>query len=129
DLLRVYDVVVDSFTARTMESWGMGYDKLRKINPTLVYVQQPGFGRKGRYADYVCAGPLAQAVSGLTEQSGMPVPYPPAGWGFSYLDWSGAYYCCLAMLFGLYKRARTGEGQYIDASQIESGIYMTGTAV
>ncbi len=129
ELVRISDVVVECFTAQTMERLGLGYAVLRKINPSLIYVQQPGFGRTGNYVDFVSTGPVAQAISGLTEQSGFPDPYPPAGWGYSYMDWSGAYYCAMAMLSALYYRARTGEGQYMDCSQAEPGIYMTGTAV
>ena len=129
ELVRISDVVVENFTALTMERLGLGYEELRKINPSLIYVQQPGFGRKGRYADYVATGPVAQAISGLTEQSGLPSPHPPAGWGYSYLDWSGAYFIAMAILSALYYRDRTGEGQYIDSSQAEPGMYLTGTAI
>ncbi len=129
ELVRISDVVVECFTARTMERLGLDYQVLRKINPSLIYIQQPGFGRKGQYVDYVSTGPVAQAMSGLTEQSGLPSPYPPVGWGYSYMDWSGAYYNAMAMLSALYYRARTGEGQYIDCSQAEAGLYLTGTAV
>ena len=129
EIVSISDIVVECFTARTMERLGLGYAELRKVNPSIIYVQQPGFGRKGHYADYVSTGPVAQAMSGLTEQSGLPSPYPPAGWGYSYMDWSGAYYCGMAMLSALYYRERTGEGQYIDASQAQAGIFLTGTAV
>ena len=45
------------------------------------------------------------------------------------MDWSGAYYCALTMLCAIYYKKRTGKGQYIDCSQVEPGIYMTGTAI
>ena len=51
----------------------------------------------------------------------------PAGWGYSYLDWMGAYSFALAMLTGLYHRERTGEGQWIDASQTEVGLFIAST--
>jgi len=129
EIVRISDVVVECFTANTMDRLGLGYDELRKINPSIIYVQQPGFGKRGEYSDYVSTGPVAQAMSGLTEQSGLPSPWPPAGWGYSYMDWSGAYYCAMAMLSALYYRSRTGEGQYMDCSQTEPAIYMTGTAI
>ena len=129
EIVRISDIVVECFTANTMERLGLGYDELRKVNPSIIYIQQPGFGKRGEYSDFVSTGPVAQAMSGLTEQSGLPAPWPPAGWGYSYMDWSGAYYCAMAMLSALYYRSRTGEGQYLDCSQAEPAIYMTGTAI
>jgi crotonobetainyl-CoA:carnitine CoA-transferase CaiB-like acyl-CoA transferase len=53
----------------------------------------------------------------------------PVGWGYSYLDWMGAYGYALALLGAIYHREKTGEGQWIDASQCESGLFLTGTTV
>jgi crotonobetainyl-CoA:carnitine CoA-transferase CaiB-like acyl-CoA transferase len=74
-------------------------------------------------------GPTAQAMSGLTELSGLPEPYPPAGIGYSYLDWFGAYQIALAMMAGLYRQRITGEGCWIDSSQVETGLYLTGSVI
>lgn len=128
-IVAVSDVVVEAFTAETMRKWGLGYEQLKEIKPDIIYIQQPGWGYKGPYVKFASYGPIAQAVSGLTEQSGLPPPHPPAGWGYSYMDWSGAYYCALTMLCAIYYKKRTGKGQYIDCSQVEPGIYMTGTAL
>ena len=128
-LVAVSDVVVEAFTAQTMQKWGLGYDTLKAIKPDIIYMQQPGWGYTGPYVKYASYGPIAQAVSGLTEQSGLPPPHPPAGWGFSYMDWSGAYYCAMTILMAVYYKKRTGKGQYLDCSQVEPGIGMTGTAV
>jgi crotonobetainyl-CoA:carnitine CoA-transferase CaiB-like acyl-CoA transferase len=61
--------------------------------------------------------------------SGLPEPAMPVGWGYSYLDWMGAYGYALALLGALYHRERTGEGQWIDASQCECGLFLTGTTI
>jgi crotonobetainyl-CoA:carnitine CoA-transferase CaiB-like acyl-CoA transferase len=53
----------------------------------------------------------------------------PVGWGYSYLDWMGAYGYALALLGAIYHRERTGEGQWIDSSQCESGIFLTGATI
>ena len=53
----------------------------------------------------------------------------PAGWGYSYLDWMGAFSFSLAMLSALFHRDRTGEGQWIDASQTEVGLFINGPAL
>ncbi len=128
-LLGLSDVIVESYRADAMTKWGLGYDVLRSIKPDIIYMQQSGWGHKGPYYKYASYGPIAQAISGLTDQSGLPDPHPPAGWGYSYMDWSGAYYCAIAMILAIYYKKRTGKGQYIDGSQIEPGIFMTGTAI
>ena len=129
ELVSISDIVIESFTAHTMGRLGLGYEELRKVNPTIIYIQSCGFGKTGMYSNFASTGPTAQAMSGLTEQSGLPAPYPPAGWGYSYLDWSGAYFNASLMLYALYYRARTGKGQYVDAAQTEVGINLTGTAL
>lgn len=127
-LLSISDVYAEGYTATTMERWGLPFDKMLEINPRLVYCQQPGFGYHGQYRTYKTVGPIANAFSGLTEMVGLPEPYPPAGWGYSYSDWTGAYNLALAMLAGLQYQRRTGRGIWIDASQVESGIAYTGVA-
>ncbi|GAA1868720.1 hypothetical protein GCM10009836_56540 [Pseudonocardia ailaonensis] len=128
-LIRDADVVVEGYSPGTMERMGLGYEVLREINPRIVYVQQSGMGHHGIYGGLKCFGPVAQAMSGLTEMSGLPAPYPPAGIGYSYLDWFGAYQMALAMMAGLYRQRLTGEGCWIDSSQVEAGIFLSGTAV
>jgi len=128
-LVEISDVVVEGFTATMMERWGFGYENLKKIKPDIVYVQQSGMGKKGSYANYRSLGPIAQAITGITELSGLPEPFPPVGWLYSYLDFVGAYNCALAILAGMYYKQRTGNGVYIDSSQLEPGIYYTGTAI
>jgi crotonobetainyl-CoA:carnitine CoA-transferase CaiB-like acyl-CoA transferase len=86
-------------------------------------------GQVGVYGRMKTFGPTAQAMSGLTELSGLPEPYPPAGIGYSYLDWFGAYQVALAMMVGLYRQRMTGEGCWIDSSQVETGLYLTGSVI
>ncbi|MCP4904442.1 MAG: CoA transferase [bacterium] len=129
ELVRISDVVVENFTARTLEGFGATYESMRKVKPDIIYMQQPGFGKQGLYDQFLSSAPVGEAFSGLTEMAGMPTPYPPCGWGYLYLDWSASYYCAMAMLAALYHRARTGRGQYIDGSLGEPGLLLTGTAI
>lgn len=128
-LIRDADVLIEGYSPGTMKRMGLGYDRLRELNPDLVYVQQSGLGERGTYDRAKAFGPTAQAFSGLTEMSGLSAPWPPAGIGYSYLDWFGAYNAATAILAGLNRRERTGEGCHIDASQVETGMYLTGTAI
>jgi len=126
ELVAVCDVVAEGFSPGVMERWGLGYEAMKRIRPDLVYVQQSGMGAHGVYGRMRTVGPIAAAFTGLSEMSGLPDPAPPAGWGYSYLDWMGAYGFAQAILAGLLHRERTGEGQWIDASQCESGLMLTG---
>jgi len=128
-LVAMSDIVAEGFSPGVLDSWGLGYDQLRAIKPDIIYVQQSGMGAQGTYGRFRTVGPIANAFAGLSEMSGLPEPAMPAGWGYSYLDWMGAYSFALAMLTALFHRARTGEGQWIDASQTEVGLFIAGTAI
>jgi crotonobetainyl-CoA:carnitine CoA-transferase CaiB-like acyl-CoA transferase len=107
---------------------GFGYERLKEINPRLIYAQQSGMGYHGTHSDIRTYGPVAAGFAGLSEMSGLPSPYPPAGIGYSYLDWFGAYNIVNAILAALHRRTVTGEGCWLDLSQTEIGLYLTGTA-
>ncbi len=126
-LVGMSDIVAEGFSPGVLDSWGLGYDKLKEIKPDIIYVQQSGMGAQGTYGRFRTVGPIANSFAGLSEMSGLPEPAMPAGWGYSYLDWMGAYSFALAMLTGLYHRERTGEGQWIDASQTEVGLFIAST--
>ena len=129
DLIRNADMVVEGFSPGTMDRMGLGYERLKELNPSIIYVQQSGFGQHGTYGRARAFGPTAQAFTGISEMSGLPEPFPPAGIGYSYLDWFGAYNMANAMLAALYRRNISGRGCHIDASQGEAGIYLTGTSI
>ncbi|HXH20515.1 MAG TPA: CoA transferase [Dehalococcoidia bacterium] len=127
-LVAISDGVLENFSAGVMKKWGLHYEGLRAVKPDIVYVSMAGFGHSGPYADYQTYGPTVQAVSGLTFQSGFP-DMAPAGWGFSYMDHTGGYFGCMAMLQALLYRRRTGKGQHVDLSQVEAAITLTGPAL
>jgi crotonobetainyl-CoA:carnitine CoA-transferase CaiB-like acyl-CoA transferase len=128
-LVAMSDIVAEGFSPGVLDSWGLGYDALRAIKPDIIYVQQSGMGAQGTYGRFRTVGPIANSFSGLSEMSGLPEPAMPAGWGYSYLDWMGAYSFALAMLTALLHRERTGEGQWVDASQSEVGLMISGTTI
>ncbi len=128
-LVSMSDIVAEGFSPGVMDRWGLGYDVLRAIKPDIIYAQQSGMGAHGTYGRLRAVGPVANSFAGLSDMSGLPDPAMPAGWGYSYLDWMGAYSFTLAMLSALFHRARTCEGQWIDASQCECGLYIAGVPV
>jgi crotonobetainyl-CoA:carnitine CoA-transferase CaiB-like acyl-CoA transferase len=123
-LIAQSDVVAEGFSPGVLDRLGLGYEVLRGIRPDIIYVQQSGMGAAGTYGRMRTVGPVAAAFAGQSEMSGLPEPAMPAGWGYSFLDWMGAYSFALAILGALYHRGRTGQGQWIDASQCESGLFL-----
>ena len=109
-LIAMSDVVAEGFSPGVLDRWGLGYDELRRIKPDIIYAQQSGMGTAGRYGRLRAVGPVAAALSGVSEMSGLPEPGHAGGWGYSYLDWIGAYSFATAMLAALYHRDRTGRG-------------------
>ena len=127
-LIAVSDIVIENFSSRVLQKWGLGYDELCRIKPDVVYVSMSGYGHTGRNHHYTTFGPVAQAASGLTHLSGLP-DKPPAGWGWSYMDDTGGMYGAMCALTGLYHRNKTGQGQHIDLSQMVSSVPLNGPAL
>jgi crotonobetainyl-CoA:carnitine CoA-transferase CaiB-like acyl-CoA transferase len=129
DLVRICDIVAEGFSPGVLARLGLGYDEMKRIRPDVIYIQQSGMGSHGAYGRMRTVGPVAAAFAGQADMSGLPEPAMPAGWGYSYLDWMGAYGYALALLGAIHHRDRTGEGQWIDASQCESGLFLAGVPV
>lgn len=129
ELLSQCDIVAEGFSPGVLDRLGLSYEVMKEIKPDIIYIQQSGMGNHGTYGRMRTVGPVAAALAGTSEMSGLPEPAMPAGWGYSYLDWVGAYSFALAILGALYHRERTGEGQWIDASQCEAGLFLSGPAI
>ena len=127
-LIAISDMVMENFSSRVLQRWGLGYAELCKVKPDIVYVSMSGYGHIGRNHRYTTFGPIAQAVSGLTFLSGLP-DKPPAGWGWSYMDDTGGMHGAMCALTGLYHRNVTGRGQHIDQAQMVSAIPLNGPAL
>jgi crotonobetainyl-CoA:carnitine CoA-transferase CaiB-like acyl-CoA transferase len=127
-LVEVSDVVTENFAAGVMRRLGFGYEELRGIKQDIVYVSNCGFGHSGPYQGFKSWGPIVQALSGLTFTSGLP-GQPPAGWGYSYMDHSGAYYMAISVLMALVHRERSGEGQWVDLAMTEAATTLNGPAL
>src|SRR5437868_12981744 len=91
DMIRICDVVAEGFSPGVLQRLGLGYDVMKSIRPDIIYIQQSGMGAHGTYGRMRTVGPVAAAFGGQAEMSGLPEPAMPVGWGYSYLDWMGAY--------------------------------------
>lgn len=126
-LLKVSDVVIENFTAGTMDRFGLEYSVLRDVNPKIIVVSMAGFGQTGPYSNYVSFGPTLQSISGLSSITGFP-GHDPLGLGIAYPDSIGGLFADLAILAGLRHR-QSGKGQYIDLSQYEAAVSVLGHTV
>jgi crotonobetainyl-CoA:carnitine CoA-transferase CaiB-like acyl-CoA transferase len=127
-LIAMSDIVAEGFSPGVLDRWGLGSTSCAGSARHHLRAAV-GMGTVSRRYGNAPPSPVAAALSGLSEMSGLPEPAMPAGWGYSYLDWIGAYSFATAMLAALHHRGRTGRGQWIDASQTESGIFIAGTQV
>jgi len=121
------DAVVENFTPRVMANWGLDYANLKKLKPDIVMLSLSAMGSTGPYRDYTGFGPTIQAFSGLTHLTAYSGG-PPLGLGTAYADHVGALFACLALLGAFEYRRRTGEGQYINISQVEAMASLLGDA-
>jgi crotonobetainyl-CoA:carnitine CoA-transferase CaiB-like acyl-CoA transferase len=125
DLVKQCDVVMENFTPRVMHNWGLDYDRLKEANPRLVMVSLSGFGRGGPWQDYAALGPTVQALSGLTRLSSYREGRP-CGIGFALADHISGLYAVLAALSALRRRDISGQGEYIEISELEAACSMLG---
>ena len=119
------DVVIENFSARAMPSLGLGYDVLREVNPRVIYVAMPAFGLEGPYRDYVGLGPSIEPLTGATGLMGYG-PDDPRMSVQAITDAMSGTAAAAAVLTALERRARTGEGAFIELSQHEAGITFFG---
>ncbi len=122
DLVRWADVVGESFAPHAFRRWGLDYDALRAVKPGLIMISSCLFGQDGPLSDVSGFGTMGAAVASFIELTGYP-ERPPAGPFSAYTDTVAPRFALAALLAALDHRRRTGEGQYIDHSQIESSLH------
>ena len=121
DLVRDCDVVLESSRPGTMERMGVGYNKIRKVNPTIIYCSISAYGQTGLYREKAAHDLNIIGLSGILEMTG-EYSRPPAIPGVQIADISSGLYACIAILLALIKRKRKGIGQKIDISMLDSTI-------
>lgn len=122
------DVVVESFTPRTLRGLGLDYEQLRAVNPSLVMLSTCMQGQTGPHADYRGFGQLMGAITGFYSVTGWPDRLGSMTYG-AYTDFMAQRFCATTLLAALDHQRRTGEGQHIDVSQLECSIHLLGPAV
>lgn len=121
ELAEKADVIVQNFIPGTMEKFGIDYETVKEQNPTIIYCSITGFGQDGPYASYPALDIIAQAMSGNMSITG-PADSQPYRSGIPIADIAGSMYAVQGILGALYQRTRSGEGQHLDVSMLESII-------
>lgn len=116
------DVVVENYTPGTADRLGFGYEHVRELNPGAVMLSSCMRGQTGPEARHTGFGLHGACLGGFTAITGWSdrAPHPP--WG-AYTDFISPRYALSALGAALHHRNRTGDGQYIDLSQIEASIH------
>jgi crotonobetainyl-CoA:carnitine CoA-transferase CaiB-like acyl-CoA transferase len=121
------DVVVENFSPRVVEQFGLDYPSLVSINPDVILVRMPGFGLDGPWRDYVGWALNIEQVSGMSAVTGYADGPPCNVQGPA--DPIVGVHAGVALLGALEHRRRTGEGQQIEVAQIEVGAAVTAEPV
>jgi formyl-CoA transferase len=121
ELVRAADVLVENLRPGAMSRLGLDYAAMRQENPRLIYASASGWGQDGPLAHLPGLDIMAQARSGLMSVTGFP-DREPAKVGVPICDLVCALYLALAVTAALRERDRSGEGQHIDVSLLESGV-------
>ncbi len=116
------DAVAENFAPGPMQKWGMDYESLKKLRPDLVMVSGCLFGQTGPHRRYPGFGGQGSAISGYNHLTGWP-DRASQGPSHTITDSLSPRYVALALVGALLERRRTGRGQHIDISQIETGVY------
>jgi formyl-CoA transferase len=120
-LLETADVVVENFGPGVIERLQFDYERVRKINPRIIYAQIKGFAPDGPYADFLAFDMIAQATGGAMSLTGEP-DGPPLKPGPNIGDTGTGLHMAIGILAALYQRQSTGVGQRLEIAMQEAVI-------
>lgn len=122
ELVARSDVFLSNFQAENLAAWNLGYEKLRDVNPRIVYATNSGYGHAVP-VDRPSYDINVQALTGLMTRQGEP-DQPPIYLGMGSGDTYGGILSAVGILLALLERNRTGVGQCLDASLYGAQLFM-----
>ena len=120
DLIAASDVVLENYSPRVFPQWGLDWDSMKQINPSIVHTSMPGYGATGPGANRVALGPVIEAATGMTMMAGYAdgIPYRS---GVAWPDPVSGMSAVAGTLVGLWHRMSSGgDGQRVETAMIES---------
>ena len=127
-LVEKCDVVIENFSPGVMDRLGLGYETLRSIKPDIIMASISSTGQEGPLRDLRAYAPSIGALSGLDSAMGYEGG-GPLGLKHAFGDICGALHAVFAIVSALYRRNRTGEGQYIDVSMLRATVVTQGAGL
>ena len=127
-LVATSDVVVENFRPGVMERLGLGYEALKKAKSDIIYCAISGFGQDGPLKFNPAYDQIIQGLAGVMSVTG-DEQSAPLRVGYPVADTMGGITAAFAISSALFKRERTGEGEFIDVSMLESSLVAMGWAV
>ena len=119
-LIEVSDALVENFSPRVIDQFGLDWDTVNNLNPRLVMVRMPAFGLDGPWRDRVGFAQTMEQVSGMCWLSGYPDTAPQLARGPS--DPLAGLHAAYAVICGLHARERTGKGSFVEATMVETAL-------
>ena len=126
ELISISDVVIENFRTGAMERRGLGYKSIKQIRPDIIMVSMPAFGNTGPWKDFIQYGIGQEQLAGIASMNGYLEEETPVKSGINFGDPIGGAHAAGAVLAALLSRRRTGQGMFIDLSQLESSICVMG---
>ena len=123
-MLEQADVMIHNFRPGVVDRMGLGYESVHELNPAIIYCTVSGFGTTGPYAAKAGFDLIAQGMSGLMSINGFP-DAPPAKVGVPLADLNTGAFAAFGVLTAYVNMLKTGQGQHVDASLLDSGIAYT----
>jgi crotonobetainyl-CoA:carnitine CoA-transferase CaiB-like acyl-CoA transferase len=115
------DVLVENFKVGGLKKYGLDYDTLKSVNPRLIYCSITGFGQTGPFAQRAGYDFMIQGMAGVMSITGEP-DGNPMKMGVAFSDIFAGLHAVIGITSALYHRERTGEGQFIDISLLDSQV-------
>ncbi len=128
ELVGAADVLLENFRAGVLTRLGFGWDRLRELNPRLVYCAISGFGQDGPMSQAPAYDQIIQGLSGMMAATGTPET-APVRVGFPVCDTIGGLTAALHICAALAGRRSTGEGVFLDLSMLEAAMSAMGWTV
>ncbi len=125
-LIATADVVIENFRAGVIEKLGFGYEAVRAVKPDIIYCSISGYGQTGPDSHKPAYDPAIQAAAGMMASTGHPDTGPTRTSAFP-IDVTTGITAAFAIAGALYRRAMTGEGQYLDVAMQDSAMTLLST--